>query len=89
MNLIYQEIMHVFVNRYLVYFRMWTNTTAVWVMFDYNMGYPRANVLRRSGPKPGASVLIPPGYLHPGKYNIPTLHVPTLYQNNIPTLYIL
>jgi hypothetical protein len=40
MNLIYQEIVHVFVNRYLVYFRMWTNITAIWVMFHYNMGYP-------------------------------------------------
>jgi hypothetical protein len=30
--------------------------------------YPRANgAERRSGHKPGARVLIPPGYLHPGK----------------------
>ena len=29
--------------------------------------YPRANgAERRSGRKPGARVLIPPGYLHPG-----------------------
>jgi hypothetical protein len=30
--------------------------------------YPRANgAERRSGRQPGARVLIPPGYLHPGK----------------------
>ena len=34
-------------------------------MFDPN---PRANgAERRSGRKSGATILIPPGYLHPGK----------------------
>jgi hypothetical protein len=35
---------------------------------NINIDFPRANgAERRSGRKPGARVLIPPGYLHPGK----------------------
>jgi hypothetical protein len=38
------------------------------------MSNPRANgAERRSGRKPGARVLIPPGYLHPGKRNLDNL----------------
>ena len=34
----------------------------------FRVGHSRANgAKRRSGRKPGARVLIPPGYLHPGK----------------------
>jgi hypothetical protein len=53
---------------YKIYLFVSKNT--IWIEFwtIFFLNNPRANGAERlSGRKPGARVLIPPGYLHPGK----------------------